>query len=86
VFGDLDESLQGAIVSLSELSPDRFVSVLLALSQPVEQRKTAIVSVWQARFNQNHESLDGLNEAQLLDTLKQAIVSSSIPSQKGVPT
>jgi len=86
LFGDLDESLQGAIVSLSELSPDRFVSVLLALSQPVEQRKTAIVSVWQARFNQNPESLDGLNEAQLLDTLKQAIISSSIPSQKGVPT
>ena len=81
LFGDLDESLQGAIVSLSELSPDRFVSVLLALSQPVENRKTAIVSVWQARFNQSPESclenLNGLNEAELLDHLKQAIVSSA---------
>ena len=87
LFGDLDESLQGAIVSLSELSPDRFVSVLLALSQPVEQRKPAIVSVWQARFNQSPESLletlDGLNEAQLLDALKQAIVSPSKPRPAG---
>ena len=85
LFGDLDESLQGAIVSLSELSPDRFVSVLLALSQPVENRKTAIVSVWQARFNQSPESwlenLNGLNEAELLAQLKQAIVSSAIPPQ-----
>ena len=85
LFGDLDESLQGTIVSLSELSADRFVSVLLALSQPVENRKTAIVSVWQARFNQSPESclegLNGLNEAELLAQLKQAIVSSAIPPQ-----
>ncbi|MFZ4665303.1 MAG: hypothetical protein ACOYME_02625 [Prochlorotrichaceae cyanobacterium] len=36
LFGALDESLQGAIVSLIALTPDRFLALLLALSQPLE--------------------------------------------------
>ena len=79
LFGELDESLQSAIVSLIALSPDRFLSVLLALSQPVEHRKKAIVSILQSRFNAVPESvepcLSRVDESNLLEPLKKAIVS-----------
>jgi len=79
LFGELDESLQSAIVSLIALSPDRFLSLLLALSQPVENRKNAIVSILQSRFNVVPESveqhLSRVDESNLLELLKKAIVS-----------
>ena len=79
LFANLDETLEEAIVLLSELSPDRFLSVLLALAQPPEHRRAAIVSVWQARFNAVPEglpeTLNELTEAELVEELKKAIVS-----------
>ena len=82
LFGVLDESLQRAIVSLITLSPDRFLSLLLALSQPIEHRRKAIVSILQCRFNEVPESveenLSNLDESDLLEPLKRAIVSPSL--------
>ena len=82
LFGALDESLQRAIVSLITLSPDRFLSLLLALSQPLEHRRKAIVSILECRFNEVPESveqsLSNLDEIALLEPLKKAIVSPSL--------
>ena len=82
LFGELDESLQNAIVSLITLSPDRFLSLLLALSQPVEHRRKAIVSIVQCRFNEVPESLEQnlseWDEDHLLEPFKKAIVCPSL--------
>jgi len=88
LFGELDESLQSAIVSLIALSPDRFLSLLLALSQPVENRKNAIVSILQSRFNAVPESveqrLSRVDESDLLELLKKAIVSPRLEDWAGL--
>lgn len=86
IFGDFnqsfDQSLEEAIVSLIELPPNRFLSLLLALSQPPENRINAIVSVLQARFQEVPESvvktLSNLEEVSLLNYLKKAISSSDL--------
>ena len=81
-FGKLDQELRNGITNLITLPSDRFLAIVVALSQPSELQHSAIVDILNARFarvpDRLETTLNGIEETeQSLVVLRKAITATS---------